>query len=204
MVYSINIITNEKGILFTDIKGKVHKEKFITIENTKGYSSYLLSNTGKIYSFYLKRQMNTPKNSKGYKKIYFYNPDKNDSRDVKYLHRLVAEKFLEKTKRDIELKRNTLHFIDWNRKNVTYCNLMWLNNKEMMALRNFHMKLNKTKSIYDKEIHKYLDYFLTSENRYTMKEIIKIFYYDFEYNMIEDLEEIKSFLKKRRKELKNK
>ena len=66
------------------------------------------------------------------------------------------------------------------------------------------MKLNKTKSIYDKEIHKYLDYFLTSENRYTMKEIMKIFYYDFEYNMIEDLEEIKSFLKKRRKELKNK
>ena len=120
------------------------------------------------------------------------------------IHKTIEDPILEKTKRDIELKRNTLHFIDWNRKNVTYCNLMWLNNKEMMALRNFHMKLNKTKSIYDKEIHKYLDYFLTSENRYTMKEIMKIFYYDFEYNMIEDLEEIKSFLKKRKKELKNK
>ena len=45
MVYSINIITNEKGILFTDIKGKVHKEKFITIENTKGikvYNNYIM------------------------------------------------------------------------------------------------------------------------------------------------------------------
>lgn len=190
-----NPITGEKGITYKDkYTGKSHREKFSEYE---GYPNYVVSNLGRAYSKVTNRETHSNKNYKGYLRVFLY--DKYSKRHTVYIHRVIAECFVKKTDRDLELHRHIVHFRDWDRTHITQENLIWVNDVEMRILKVFYEKSRKTSSILDADLLRYLDFFIESSSNYSVKEIMDIFNFK-SYHLIEDEDEIKELIKKRKRE----
>lgn len=87
-----------------------------------GYEElYEVSNTGKVRGLKSKKILRDADNGKGYKKVILY---KNYSQKTKYLHRLVAEAYIQ----NIEGYSSVNH-IDENKSNNNVTNLEWCDAK---------------------------------------------------------------------------
>jgi len=100
-------------------------------KDIKGYEGvYIISNDGEIKSltreiptkngkFFIKKGqiIKTQKNKNGYYIVCLY---KNNIREAKYVHRLVAEHFCKKEK-----DKNTVNHKDGNKENNSFLNLEW-------------------------------------------------------------------------------
>ena len=91
-----------------------------------------------------------------------------------YVGRLVAKYFVKKTKKDVEMERDIVHFIDWNRERVIPENLIWVNLDELNALISFKKAKDNKITIDDDLKYKYLNRFY-KDNRYSNREIKRIF-----------------------------
>jgi hypothetical protein len=85
-----------------------------------GFSRYLISSHGHIYSVNSLRRKSTYFTPRGYRRITLIND--NGKRKGKFLHDLVGDAFVPATAEDKALKRR-LHFKDGDRLNVHWTNL---------------------------------------------------------------------------------
>lgn len=110
----------------------------ITVEQwkeIKGYEGfYLASSFGRIKSVRSNKIMSVKKHLRGYPQINF---SVKGVRKVLYVHRIIAETFLEN-----DSNRNTVDHIDENKKNNKLNNLQWCSHKENIT--HFHSRrINK-------------------------------------------------------------
>lgn len=97
----------------------------------KGYEGlYLASNLGRIKSVRSGKVMSTKKHLRGYPQINF---SVKGVRKILYIHRIIAETFLENTS-----NHKTVDHIDENKKNNKASNLQWCSHKENMTF--FHAR----------------------------------------------------------------
>jgi hypothetical protein len=87
----------------------------------KDYSNYEVSNTGKIRNINLNKELKLSSNT-GYLYIFL---SKNNKRSKGYIHRLVAESFLEKTNDKLVVNHK-----DGNKENNNIENLEWITQGE--------------------------------------------------------------------------
>ena len=107
-------------------------------KDIKGYEGYYqASNLGRIKSIRAKKIMSTEKHSRGYPQINFH---VNGVRKILYIHRIIAETFLENND-----KLKTVDHIDENKKNNSINNLKWCSQNENMNL--FHSSIVAKKRI---------------------------------------------------------
>lgn len=102
----------------------------LELENLKERSKYKISNYGRIISYYYNKEgkLITSSGCNGYKTLCLR--DKDGKRLSLYVHRLVAEIFLDKPKSDEKLQ--VIH-LDNSRANNYYKNLQWVTEKEKRA-----------------------------------------------------------------------
>ena len=95
----------------------------------RSINKYIISNYGRIVSYYFSEDgvLLTNNNSFGYKT--FIITDKNGKKLYNYVHRLVAEYFLDKPGED----QNQVIHLDNNKQNNYYKNLQWASEKEKRA-----------------------------------------------------------------------
>lgn len=132
MIYKDNPL---KGIVARYFRGKAGREKEqfadLVIDAELG-EDYIISNYGRVFC------ANTNEEIVPY---YFPHREKYKTVKLKGYHKgtdvvrgvniLVAEAFIPRTKRDIELGRDTVHVLDWNKSNSRYTNLVWANHFEI-------------------------------------------------------------------------
>jgi len=100
--------------------------KDLTLDNLSEKSKYKISNYGRVISYYYNEEGVLLKlsNIHGYRSLTLR--DKDGKQLYLYIHRLVAEYFLDKPKEDQKI---VLH-LDNNRHNNYYRNLLWANQSE--------------------------------------------------------------------------
>lgn len=100
--------------------------KDLTLENLKERSKYKISNYGRVISYYFNKEGALLKlgNVKGYRALPI--KDKDGKKLYLYMHRLVAQFFLDKPNDD----QNIVIHLDNNRHNNYYRNLKWANQSE--------------------------------------------------------------------------
>ena len=100
--------------------------KDLTLDNLSERSKYKISNYGRIISYYYNIDGVLLKLGKvlGYRNMAL--KDKDGKKIYLYVHRLVAEFFLDKPKKD----QNIVLHLDNNRHNNYYRNLIWANQSE--------------------------------------------------------------------------
>lgn len=103
--------------------------KDLVFDNMQEKSKYKISNYGRVLSFYFSKEGKLiQSNSKvGYKN--FTCKDKNGKTIYRYMHRLVAEYFLDEPRED----QNMVIHLDGNKHNNYYKNLAWASQKEKRA-----------------------------------------------------------------------
>jgi len=107
-------------------------------KDIKGYEGvYQASNLGRIKSIRSKKIMSVKKHLRGYPQINF---SVKGVRKILYVHRIIAETFLEN-----DSNSNTVDHIDENKKNNNASNLQWCSHKENMNL--FHSRRLRKKRI---------------------------------------------------------
>ena len=129
MIYKSNPL---KGITERFFKGKYgrEKEQFADIVLDEDLSEdYVVSNYGRVFCLNDNRELTyhcLPNRDK-YKVVDLKCNGKIGHRCCKSVNVLVANAFVPKTKRDIELNRTRVHVLDWNQGNSRYSNLVWVN-----------------------------------------------------------------------------
>lgn len=106
--------------------------RYITLDNMpeRSINKYLISNYGRIVSYYFKKEgvlLKSENKQLGYKT--FIIKDKNGKNMYNYVHRLVAQYFLEKPRED----QNLVIHLDGNGLNNYYKNLRWASEPEKRA-----------------------------------------------------------------------
>jgi hypothetical protein len=106
--------------------------KYISFENLpkRSIKKYLISNYGRIVSYYYKDEgvlLKTLNRPLGYHT--FVIKDKNGKNIYNYVHRLVAQYFLDDPRED----QNQVIHLDGNRQNNYYKNLQWASEPEKRA-----------------------------------------------------------------------
>jgi hypothetical protein len=109
--------------------------KDLSIDNLSERSKYKISNYGRIVSYYYSKEGVLLKlgNVLGYRSLSIR--DKDGKQLYLYVHRLVAEHFLDKPKDD----QNIVLHLDSNRHNNYYRNLKWANQSEQY---HYNLKVN--------------------------------------------------------------
>lgn len=120
-----------------DLKGQIWKQ----IPLTEG--NYFVSNKGRVKSYcsYKAKLLSPTFNKGGYARVDIWYQN---TRRTKLVSRLVAQAFLE-TPQDIDSYQ--LHHKDFNKKNNSIENLIWLNKKQHHNLHNRINKQNKEKEL---------------------------------------------------------
>lgn len=114
-------------MLSNNIKSYRDEEwKDLTLDNLSERSKYKISNYGRVISYYYNKDGVLLKlgNIHGYRSLTFR--DKEGKQLYLYVHRLVAEYFLDKANED----QNIVLHLDNNRHNNYYRNLKWANQSE--------------------------------------------------------------------------
>lgn len=100
--------------------------------------SYKIDIDGNVYHFERTTGELTPiqikTNSNGYKYVSLESGENPKKKLRITLHRLLALAFVPRTQEDIEMEREAVHFIDFNKDNVTVDNLEWVSNLELKVL----------------------------------------------------------------------
>ncbi len=199
-IFDVNDKKN-KYFNIKDDKWKNHKVlrkyKFLNAYDIKS-DLYMITNDGIVLSSYRadeKDKFYEMKKALHYKKYRVVKLvlNEQDKRRMFYVHRLVAQAFILKTKRDISLNRDTVHFIDWNKSHINDKNLMWVNNWELSRMRRHRDSYLQNGIVLTSQ----LDEFLLSDNKYKITEIMKLL-------QVDDDEENRTLLKHRRMILKKK
>jgi hypothetical protein len=102
----------------------------------KGYEAlYEISNKGNVMSLNYRNRGGhkiirgrTFKN--GYRNVCLCD---NEYQDNLYVHRLVADHFVKKTRKDKKLGRDVVYFKDGDPTNLHYTNLVWMTREEVVA-----------------------------------------------------------------------
>ena len=115
-------------------KKVIYEEHFNQI---KGYNNYLISDLGRVFSFYTKKVLKPRKDKDGY---FLVDLCKNGIRKHHKIHRLVALAFIPNPE-----NKRTINHIDGVKTNNFVDNLEWATNKEntQHALNNGLLKPNK-------------------------------------------------------------
>lgn len=173
-IFKVNPLTNKKDRPYQIDKKKVDV-KYAYLEYEFPYKKYIISSKGEIFRKEGENSViKVPIYQKkcGYYYIQIYKG--NRSKKMFYVGRLVAKYFIKKTKKDVELERNIVHFIDWNREHVIPENLIWVNLDELNALISFKKAKNNKITIDDDLKYRYLNRFY-KDKRYSNREIKRIF-----------------------------
>jgi len=100
-------------------KKVIYEEHFKQI---KGYNNYLISDLGRVFSFYTKKVLKPGKNQDGYLFVVLY---KNGVRKIHRIHRLVALAFIPNV-----YNKRTVNHIDGCKINNFVYNLEWCTHSE--------------------------------------------------------------------------
>lgn len=142
---SLIIIANENGLLEPEDLDKFFSQNAVIPKGENRHivmyadidDKYAIFSDGRLLDKLMGRFVNLVEHSHGYMRVYL------DCKDT-YLHRLVAEYFVEgKTE-----ERNQVNHIDGNKKNNDYTNLEWVTNQENMhhaVLNDLHVRGKKHK-----------------------------------------------------------
>lgn len=149
-------------------KGKDVQWKTLAVEGMDASQKYEVSNYGQIRSFKYHSKGKTLKNArlKGYKTITLRM--ENGRFTTKYVHKLVAELFLE---RESEQQNCVIH-LDYNKNNNCASNLMWVTRQTMFMHHKFnpnYKRGNVTNSKLTEEQVKLLKLKLNYRNRLTTR-----------------------------------
>ena len=106
----------------------------------KGFEGYMISTDGQVKNIKTGKILKGFKNKKGYLQVPFY---KNGKRIQPYIHKLVAEAFIDNPE-----NKTQVNHIDGNKTNNNVNNLEWCNNREnqIHAIKN-HLRKN-IKAVY--------------------------------------------------------
>lgn len=97
-------------------------------KDIEGYSRYMISNAGNVFSKYLKRNLKTEVSHRGYVRCMLTNGG--DSKIKVAVHRLVAYHFIPNLE-----NKPTVNHIDKNKLNNHISNLEWATYPEQIAHR---------------------------------------------------------------------
>ena len=172
-IFKVNPLTNKKDRPYQFDKKKVDV-KYAYLEDEFPYKKYIISSKGEIFRKEGRDVLKVPIYQKkcGYYYIQIYKGY--ISKKTFYIERLVAKYFVKKTKKDVEMERDIVHFIDWDRERIIPENLIWVNLDELNALISFKKAKNNKITIDDDLKYKYLNRFY-KDNRYSNREIKRIF-----------------------------
>lgn len=172
-IFKVNPLTNKKDRPYQFDKKKVDV-KYAYLEDEFPYKKYIISSKGEIFRKEGRDVLKVPIYQKkcGYYYIQIYKGYR--SKKTFYIGRLVAKYFVKKTKKDVEMERDIVHFIDWDRERIIPENLIWVNLDELNALISFKKAKNNKITIDDDLKYKYLNRFY-KDNRYSNREIKRIF-----------------------------
>jgi len=125
--------------------------KDLVFDNMQAKSKYKISNYGRILSFYYNKEGTLIESIANLGYRVFVIKDKNSKNIREYVHRLVAEYFLDPPTGD----RDWVLHLDGNRGNNYYKNLIWANQKEKRDLQDknnpgWHLRGNIGKRKYAK------------------------------------------------------
>ena len=123
-----------KGVAARYFRGKAEREKEQFADIATGFdlgANYIVTSYGRVFNANTNKEI-----------APFYFPSRKKYKTVKLkgsnksfvaqsVNVLVAEAFIPKTKRDIELNRNLVHVLDWDQSNSRYTNLVWANRFEI-------------------------------------------------------------------------
>lgn len=130
------------------LKSRNKFEKWTTIDGYEGF--YKVSTSGRIWSAYTGRILKPVIHpNSGYLKVRLKESPTSKKFDTKYVHRIVAEHFIENPQGKKEVNHN-----DGNKNNCTVYNLAWMTREEnmrhaqMYGLGNVTLKPIEVKSIF--------------------------------------------------------
>jgi hypothetical protein len=106
-------------------------------KDINGYEGlYKISSLGRVLSLNYKGSgtegfIRGRKFKNGYRNVYLTDASENAEDNI-YIHRLVADHFVEKSEEDIALERDVVYFKDGNRDNMVASNLGWMTRQEVV------------------------------------------------------------------------
>lgn len=148
-------------------------EERIEFKKIKGFENYVINENGEVISLLSNNKIMKPSFNKslGY---YMITLRKNKKPYKKYIHRLVAENFLEKP-----YDKNIVNHRDGNKINNHYSNLEWCTSKEnnkharIFKLNNQIGEKHSSSKLKDYEIKTIIS--LYSSGRFTQEDLSNIF-----------------------------
>lgn len=115
----------------------------------KGYEDYLISDTGQVYSSKTGKYLKPSKNKDGYYQVDLY---KNRKRKTIFIHRLVAQAFIDNPE-----NKPTVDHVNRDRLDNRVENLRWATSKEQTYNRDLTNFANKYRKTYGVKIIEVID-----------------------------------------------
>lgn len=141
--------------------------KHISINNSES-ESYRIYKSGRVYSEKSNKWLKTTElNSRGYRIVHL---SVNGIPKQYFLHRILANAFVERTYKDSKYNRNLVHFKDFNIKNLSITNLEFVNQTELYMKKNIRQYPNKFITLSD--YSKYIS--ILVKLNYDNQDIIKV------------------------------
>ena len=140
-IYEKNPIDSKDVRVFKGLKGK-EKERFVRIEIEGIAKEYAVSNYGRVFDVETSTELqkrSLTKSDPSYKIVRLKTIKDGKARYNSYaVNVLVANAFVKKSKKDIELKRKIVHPIDWDASNSRYSNLQWVSSVELSIMKSIN------------------------------------------------------------------
>lgn len=131
-------------------------------------NSYRIYPSGKVYSEKVGKFISPTKNSKGYKCMHLVTED--GGRKQEFIHRLLAYAFIKRTDRDTKYHRDFVHFIDFDKSDLSVTNLQFVNEAELWIKVYIHNHPDEFKTLVN-----YADFIRRLYNRgYEVEDIIDV------------------------------
>lgn len=147
----------------------------IAILNGMKFPDYTITRKGTLYSKKIKnlKHVITPTFNKCRQRIVslYGIIDGKPKKCTTSIHRILAYTYIKKTRDDIRLKRDIVHFKDWDSSNIVLSNLVWVNQFELSLLKRIRQK----EETFSKPINFMREYENKFPDIYTTDDIINFY-----------------------------